>query len=406
MVTLAGRRDHASTHMRILHAIQSANAEGGGPIEGIRQLASATSLRVDHEIVSIDAPGAPFLEEFPYPVHALGPGGPLGYSPRLLPWLRQHARAYDAVIIHGLWRYISLGCWRALRDTEVPYFAFPHGMLDPWFNERYPLKRLKKMLFWPWTEYRMLRDARGVIFTCEEEMLRARRSFAPYRANEVIMALGIQRPPTDVDVQRAEFLARFPGLAGKRLLLFLGRIHPKKGCDLLIEAFARTATKDENVHLVVAGPDQTGWGDKLRQEAERAGIGHRVTWTGMLTGNLKWGAYRSAEAFILPSHHENFGIVVAESLACGLPVLITDKVQIWREIADDDAGLVEADDVAGTVRLIEHWLATPADEWKNMRRRALECFENRFENSQYARRFMEVVGAATMDSALPCCSPV
>lgn len=391
--------------MRILHAIQSADASGGGPIEAIRQLASATALRVDHEIVCLDEPGAPFLGELSLPVHALGPGGVLGYSPRLVPWLRQHAPDYHAVVVHGLWRYLSVGCWRALHDADVAYFAFPHGMLDPWFKQRYPLKHLKKMFFWPWTEYRLLRDARGVIFTCEEEKLRARESFAPYRANEEIVALGIQRPPADADAQRAEFLARFPNLAGKRLLLFLSRIHPKKGCDLLIEAFARTAAKDEDVHLVVAGPDQTGWGDKLRQEAEKAGIGHRITWTGMLTGNLKWGAYRSAEAFILPTHHENFGIVVAESLACGLPVLITDKVQIWREIAADNAGLVEADTVAGTVRLIERWLATPAADWTNMRRRAVECFEGRFEIGQYARRFMEVVSGETTGSALPCCSP-
>ena len=77
--------------------------------------------------------------------------------------------AFDAVIINGLWQYHSFGAWRALRGTATPYYVFPHGMLDPWFKRSFPLKHLKKWLYWPWAEYRVLRDARAVIFTCEAE---------------------------------------------------------------------------------------------------------------------------------------------------------------------------------------------------------------------------------------------
>lgn len=391
--------------MKILHAIQSANPAGGGPIEGIRQLAAATRGRFGHSIVSLDAPDAPFLQDIGLPVHALGPGGPLGYSPRLVPWLHRHAIDHRAVIVHGLWRYISVGCWRALHGTDVPYFAFPHGMLDPWFKQRYPLKHMKKLFFWPWTEYRLLRDAQAVIFTCEEEKLRSRQSFSLYRANEEVAMLGIHRPPADAEAQRAAFQARFPELRGKRLLLFLSRIHPKKGCDLLVDAFARCAAIDANVQLVMAGPDQTGWSARLGEVAAKAGIADRITWTGMISGDVKWGAYRAADAFILPTHHENFGIVVAEALACGLPVLISDKVQIWREIAAADAGLVEPDDIDGTGRLMQRWLATSAQDWSAMRERAVRCFDEHFEVGAYARRFAELIDNYAPRGTDPCPEP-
>ena len=388
--------------MRILHAIQSADPVGGGPIEVILQLAAATGGRLNHCVVSLDSPDAAFLRDFPLPVHALGPAGMLGYSPRLLPWLRAHVNNYRAVVVHGLWRYISVGAWRALHDMDVPFFAFPHGMLDPWFKERYPVKHLKKSFFWPWTEYRLLRDARAVLFTCEEEQLRASQSFTPYRCNPEIAVLGIHRPPADAERQREAFYASFPELHGKRLLLFLGRIHPTKGCDLLINAFARCAAIDPDVRLVMAGPDQTGWGKHLERSAAAAGIAERVTWTGMLSGDIKWGAYRAAEAFVLPTHHENFGIVVAEALACGLPVLISDQVQIWREIDASRAGYVEPDDMPGTQRLLERWLATPEGEWAEIGRRARECYEQKFEVGGYATRFMELVETYSANAPRTC----
>jgi glycosyltransferase involved in cell wall biosynthesis len=377
--------------MKLLHAIQSVDFSGGGPIEGLVQLSRATAGRIAHEVVSIDAPDASCVRDFQLPLTALGPAGVLGYSPRLTPWIKAHAGDYDAVVIHGLWRYVSFGTWRGLRGGRVPHFAFPHGMLDPWFKQRYPAKHLKKLLFWRWTEYPMLRDARAVIFTCDDERLRARQSFRRYRCNEEIAVLGINPPPGDETSQRRQFFERFPQLEGKRLLLFLSRIHPKKGCDQLIAAFARVAARDRRLHLVMAGPDRTQWGDALRRLAEGFGIADRITWTGMITGDLKWGAYRAADAFILPSHQENFGIVVAEALACALPVLISDQVQIWREIAGARAGFVAADDPQGTLALIEQWLATTPHEWQAMRSRARDCFLEKFQVSSYARRFEEIM---------------
>ena len=147
-----------------------------------------------------------------------------------------------------------------------------------------------------------------------------------------------------------------PGLDGKRLLLFLGRIHEKKGCDLLVKAFAEIRDIDPSVHLVMAGPDSGEWTPALQKLAGELGIADRITWTGMLLGDMKWGAFQASDAFILPSHQENFGIAVAEALGCGLPALISDKVNIWREVEADGAGFVASDTVAGTVASLRHWL--------------------------------------------------
>jgi len=210
------------------------------------------------EIVSLDAPADPWVRGCPLSVHALGPGrGNYGYAPRFSRWIRERHAHYDAVIVQGLWQYSSFGVWRALRGTSTPYFVFPHGMLDPWFKRTYPLKHLKKLLYWPWAEYRVLRDAAAVLFTSEEERRLARESFSPYRCHELVVNYGTAAPEIDLARAREEFFDSFPQLRGRRFLLFLGRLHEKKGCELLLKAFAaqrNPVRADQSLDLVIAGP--------------------------------------------------------------------------------------------------------------------------------------------------------
>jgi glycosyltransferase involved in cell wall biosynthesis len=383
--------------MKILHVISSVNARGGGPIEGIRQL-HAPMLRADVviDVVCCDDPESSWLANTGLSkVVALGPAK-LGYaySDKLLPWLRNNADQYDAVIVNGLWQYTSFAVWRALAGTKTPYFVFTHGMLDPWFKHTYPLKHLKKWLYWPWAEYRVLRDARRVIFTCEDEKLLARESFWLYKANEAVTSYGTSSPPVEAEALKGVFLSAYPALRGKRLALFLSRIQAKKGCDLLIEAFAKVASKDASLHLVMAGPDQEGWVAELQAQAIQLGIADRITWPGMLQGDMKWGAFYAAEVFCLSSHQENFGIVVAEALACGKPVLISNKVNIWREIEADKAGFVDGDSVDGTVRNFERWLALSPVEYAAMADQAVLTFMTRFHIDRAAQRLLEIIRGA------------
>ncbi len=371
--------------LRILHCISSVNPEIGGPIEGLKQLAAANRAIGNHvEVVSLDGPTDPWVSSFPIECHPMGPAiGNYRYSQRLAPWLRRHAAEYDAVIVNGIWQYNSFAAWRALAGGTTPYFVFTHGMLDPWFKRQFPLKHLKKSLYWPWAEYRVLRDAAAVLFTSESERLLARESFALYRCNERVVNYGTNLPPDDSDAQRSAFLEKFPQLKDKRCLLFLGRMHTKKGPDLLLKAWAAVLSElpehaRQSLHLVMAGPAGDAYGAQLHELAQRLGLDNTVTWTGMLGGALKWGAFRCADAFVLPSHQENFGIAVAEALSCGTPVLISREVNIWREIDADGAGLVDDDTIEGTERLLRRWLATEESVWSGMRLAASQCFDRRF----------------------------
>ena len=365
-------------------------------MEAVRQAARELELRAHQvEVATLDAPGAHFIKEFPVLVHALGPGrGSYGYTSQWVSWLLKHARDYDALVVNGLWQYHCYGTWRALRALRIPYYVYVHGMLDPWFKQKYPLKHLKKWLYWPWADYRVLRDAQAVLFTCEEERRLARQSFALYRARERVVAFGTSAPPTDGEALRTRFLGAYPQLRGQRVILFLGRIHEKKGCDMLVRAFAKIARVDPRVHVVVAGPDHTGRLPGLLALARELGVFERMSWPGMLHGDLKWGAFFTAEAFILPSHQENFGIAVVEALGCGVPVLISNKVNIWREIVAADAGLVDSDDDNGTFRLLQRWLELPGERTLMMARNAAALFQQRFTAGAMAESLLQVIGDA------------
>ncbi|HXW74449.1 MAG TPA: glycosyltransferase [Steroidobacteraceae bacterium] len=366
--------------VKYLHVIHSLNPAQGGPAEGVRQLAAA-AIRLDHsvEIVTLDPPDNPWSRDCGCAVHCLGPGRlKYGYAPAFIPWLRRNFMRFDAVVVNGIWQYHGYATWRTLRGSGVPYYVFTHGMLDPWFKSQYPLKHIKKLLYWPWAEYQVLRDARAVLFTSEEERLLARQSFRLYRAREIVVNYGSPGLPGDPAAQRETFLGRFPQLRGKRIFLFLGRLHPKKGCDLLIEAFAPMLRVDPALHLVIAGPDQSGMQGQLARLAQHLGVAQSISWPGMVRDDLKAGAFHAAEAFVLPSHQENFGIAVAEALSCGLPVLISNKVNIWREIVTDQAGLVAHDTLQGTRQLLQRWLALSQPERQAMARNAGRCFRQRF----------------------------
>ena len=379
--------------IKILHSIASVNPTSGGPIEGIKQLSKPLrEMGCRVEVVSGDAPGDPWVNEFPLPIHPLGPRTlPLKYNltPRLPGWIREHASDYDLIVINGVWQFSSFGTWLGLRHTLTPYFVFPHGMLDPWFKHQYPLKHLKKWFYWPWAEYQVLRGAAAVVFTCDKERILARESFWLYNVRERVVNYGTADPNIPPNA-KARFQERYPEVIGRKVLLFLGRIHIKKGCDILLDAFAQTTERNKETILVMAGPDSSEWGQKLRERARDLRIDERVCWTGPLFGDLKWGAFASADAFILPSHQENFGISVAESLACGVPVLVSRAVNIHEEIESDGAGFADEDTIAGTARLIRRWLETDPDEWVARKASARRCFLARFEIHSTARSFLQI----------------
>ena len=384
----------------ILHVVQSVNPVGGGPIEAVRQLAAAHHALGDSlQIASLDPPGAPYLAFPGVPVEPLrrswlDPFFPLS----LLRWVRAHHHHYDAVVVNGIWDFHLLAAYLAVRGTATPFFVFPHGMLDPWFRRRYPLKHLKKWLFWPWAMYLPLRQADAVCFTCDQERLLARQSFWLYQCHEVVVAFGTKGIPEPHHDYATAFLEAHPAIDGRQRFLFLGRVAPKKGPDLLIRAIA--ALQDERLWdpasmvLVLAGPANGAYATQLQRLAERLGVSSSLHWTGMIQGDQKWGAFQSAAAFVLPSHQENFGIAVAEALSCSTPVLLTHPVNIAADIAAAGAGLVEHDSVAGITNLLRRWLALDPTARSAMATQARRCFLERYEISNAALSVTSTIRAA------------
>ena len=378
-----------------LRVIASVDPRHGGPIEGIRQQAPFhASAGVEEHVVSLDPPDAPWVKDFPLKVFACGepmdktsggvrrPWHRYGYCPAFIPWLKAHTRDYDVVTVHGLWNFSTMGARAALVGADVPYLVMSHGMLDPWFKRNFPLKGAMKQALWWFNEGPLVNNARAVLFTSEEERILARQSFTPYRAKERVVAYGTSDPGPLRPGQTEAFRALVPNLR-RPYLLYLSRIHPKKGCDLLIDAFAEIARDGDGVDLVMAGPVSDDYFAELKALAEQRGIADRIHWPGMLRGDAKWGGFHGCEAFVLPSHQENFGIVVAEAMACAKPVFITNKVNIWREVTAG-GGFADEDDRPGVVRLLRRFAALSLDERQVIGERARAIFLSSFEVSRAA----------------------
>lgn len=379
--------------MKILRVIDSMNPAHGGPVESVLKSSAAMAvLGHENEIVCLDQPDDAWVATTPLKLHAMGSlVKRYGFSPRLAPWIRAHAHEYDAVIIHGVWTYATIGAWLALRGTTTPYFVFTHGMLDPYFGKVQPIKNVAKQIYWTLLLGPVLAGARTVLFTTEEERRLARHAFVGHSYRERVVAYGTADVAGDGDAQIAAFRSAIPELGDRKFFLFLSRIHPKKGCDLLVDAFSRVAIEHPDLDLVIAGPDQVGLRKELERIAELRGVARRIHWPGMISGDVKWGAFRAAEAFVLPSHQENFGIVVAEAMACKTPALITNKVNIWDEVEKSGGGLVCDDDAPGVEDLLRRYLQLPDEAREAMGNAARQCFEAKFDVRSAAKDLLQAI---------------
>jgi glycosyltransferase involved in cell wall biosynthesis len=399
--------------VNLLRLIHSLDPAAGGPVQGIHQLTPFLIERgVRTQVLSLDPADAPWLASTAregFQPLGLGPGlGTYGYRRGLVDALMPHLATADVVVVHGLWQYHAFAAWRAWRRLGAdrpPYWVYPHGMLDPWFRQAYPLKHLKKNLYWPWADYRLLRDAAGVCFTSEQERLLARQSFRLYQARELVVPYGIAPPPPDANRQRRAFLERFPELQHQQLIICMARLHEKKGLDLLVEAFAPLARANPRLQLMLAGPASGCDGAKVRQQlialASRLGVAGQVHLPGLLQGDLKWGALRCAQLFALPSHQENFGVAVAEALACGLPVLISTRVNIAEEVLAAGAGFVQPDTAPATACALRDWNEMPKDQLAAMAAAATRLFEERFELGAGVDRLLSLWSATPVRNAVP-----
>lgn len=285
-----------------------------------------------------------------------GPGG-FAYSPCLKSELRRAISKSNIVHLHTMWTYPTMAAASVSRKLGVPYVVMPHGMIDPHSLKRKWLK--KKLVGWA-LEWPRLRRSAGMVYTNDEERQLAEAAVSRL-PDAHIVPLAADEPPAEPRSQLAEeFLARWPELRGQRLVVFLSRLHSKKGLDLLIPACAALMRSRSDVQLVLAGPGEDGYVESLRELARHSGIAGRVTFTGALSGRLKWSVLAAGAVFALPSYQENFAIVVAEAMQVGLPVVLSRRVNIWKDVTEAGAGLACELDSASAASALGRFLDDPA----------------------------------------------
>lgn len=389
--------------MKILRVIVTMNPAYGGPCQGIRNSVEALAEQgIDNEVLSFDLPNAPFLKDDNFITHAIGPAkSPYAYTPHLTAWLKDHIHRFDAIIVHGLWLYTSYGTYKAWKKIKAKnpntpnLYIMPHGMLDPYFQKAQDrrLKALRNNVFWELSEKKAVNNASGLLFTCEQELLLAKTTFPRYAPRvELNVGYGIKNPPENQVSFYSKFEEHCPTLK-KEYFLFLGRIHPKKGVDLLLYAYLNLLEQQPGLpDLVIAGPGlDTDFGESMLALGDHP----KIHFPGMLRGDGKWGAFYGCEAFILPSHQENFGIAVAEAMACKKPVLISDQVNIWREIKLGDAGLVFGDTQSGVHQALTAFLQMTIEKREQIGENAYATYKKHFSIQKAAKKMIDQLNLVT-----------
>lgn len=244
-------------------------------------------------------------------------------------WLMRHVRDYDVIHIHALFSFASIAAARSAKKHKVPYIIRPLGLLNGYgMKKRQWLKTLSFRL----VERPLLNQAAAMHYTSIQE--RDEAECLQIKAPTHVIPLGLDLTPFQCLPDPGLFHQRFPETQGKQNILFLSRLDPKKGVDLLLLAYAKLCANNPNAHLVIAGTGLGAYVEELKNMAGLLTISHRITWTGQVGGNLKLSALAGAALFVLPSYSENFGIALLEAMAAGLPCISTPGVALAQEAGD------------------------------------------------------------------------
>jgi glycosyltransferase involved in cell wall biosynthesis len=389
----------ASFHVRILHVIADLDARKGGPAAACLGLAKLMSRRghqvrivtADRGFVAGDCPRVNGLE-----IEALPGSWPafFGTSWSMARRLREVIANFDVIHIHALYLFHD---WTAARHSwsfARPYILMPHGALDPFIYRRH---RWRKYLIEAAFQDEVSRRAAGLHYTTAEEWQLAR----PHTNNSrgCILSIGIDLDEFEHLPARSVLRERYPIIGERKVVLFLGRLNYKKGVDVVIEAFSRVAQRRNDIFLVLAGPD-----DGIREEAEaliaQRGVAERSLFTGMVSGDEKRIVLAGSDVFLLASQSENFGISVVEAAACGIPAVVSERVNLWREFHHAEAALTAPPAISDFSERLEFLLENP-EVAEKLGRRAAEFARSRFSWDALGSQYEEMYSRVQRDRVLP-----
>lgn len=316
-------------------------------------------------------------------------------SPAQIRCFRREARRCDIVHIHGIYYWGTPACARIARSFDRPYLISPRGML---LLDAIAMKgMLRKWLFIEAMARGALNNAAAIHYTAEEE--RRHSESLGFRAPAVVVPNGIDPLEYLPPQGRNPLLVRYPHLAGKQIVLYLGRLDQKKGLELLVSACARLVSTYRYLHLLIAGPDVTRYAGVVKACVVERGLNSHVDFTGLLTGEDKLWALHMAHMLVLPSYSENFGMAVLEALCCGKPVVVTDRVNLAPDILKYQAGLVTRCETEQIAEAIAHLLDHP-DEAAAMGHGGKQLVEEHFTWDMVADQMLDVYRAVLGDRVL------
>lgn len=372
--------------MKVLHVLQALSKNFGGTQTVLHDLVAAqcvAGLEVDVVSTNVDAPTGVlpvtpnrFVKHNGVRLrHCTVQFRPLLVSWDLQRYIAGNVSRYDIVHVHGLYRFPSTYAARQARRQGVPYVITPHGALDPYLYVRSSSGKLRfKRLYERWFDLPNLHAAGAIHYTAEDE--RERAAFLKLRAPSFVVPNGLDWDRYRELPARGALRARW-GLGEAPLVLFLGRLHFKKGLDLLIPAFDALRQRVPGVQMVIAGPENDDYGQRVRGWVRERGLDAAVHFVGPLHGADVPQAYVDADVFALPSYTENFGMTVIEALACSVPVVISDQVNIHAEVSGAGAGLVTRCE-AGEVAQALETLLVDADRRRAMGEAGRQMVKARF----------------------------
>ncbi|HEY2493122.1 MAG TPA: glycosyltransferase [Paenibacillus sp.] len=334
--------------MRILHVIANVALRYGGPTQALMGMTkSLVEIGNEVTIYTTNQDGAGIMD-VPLDVPIVIDGVEIRYfpiqNPRFIgtsiPMARTLKRElksnkYDIVHIHSLYLFHGAVVAHYCRKYGIPYVVSPHGSLDPFIYHRHrKRKAFMELLF----ENKNLNHASALHYTTEEEKVLASPFINHNRS--FVVPNGLYMEEYQSQISEGSFREKYPETKNKTIILFFSRLNFKKGLDLLVDAFAKVVAVKDDIHLVITGPDNEGYGQIVKGWIQDKGLQNHVTFTGMLTGQDKLAVLRESDMFVLPSYSENFGIAVIEAMICGLPVIISNKVNICHDLIDHQAGEV------------------------------------------------------------------
>ena len=375
--------------IKVIHTVPSIAEEASGPSYSVVRLCQALRQRGASPTLAVlegnnESSQPDFITSFP---RAAFPRS-LGRSPAMYRWLK-NAVAQESVSVvhnHSLWMMPNVYPGLATRGTKVPLIVAPRGTLTPWALER---SKWKKKAFWRLLQKRSIDQAACFHVTSEAEYLDLRR--VGFKQPACIIPNGIDLPV---------FRTSSPADGVKRLL-FLGRIHPKKGVDTLLQAWARVFARYPNWELHIVGPDNDGYLDKMRQLSSQLQL-RQLFFRGPIYGEEKLEVYRAADLFVLPTRSENFGMTVAESLAAGTPAIVT-KGAPWAGLEKCSAGWWIDIGVDPLVACLEQALCLSKSELKMKGAAGRRWMREDFSWDMVAGRMMDTYRWVTGDGPRPDC---